>query len=202
MPNKFGAVVGRRFAFTTKPRGGWDGVVHGGAPEAAENRRLVGNWIWRRGRRRRLSRAGQLRCVDAAPDRCGNAAQHGARGVQVAGKPERLRCDAPGLGAGDGAGGRGGGARVGGYREADVIANGTDGLSPPARGVVRARGQQDAPQRTQQPPKTAIRAAIRPKMSCLIAVCTLNADIHWLSARAQAVGGGQISGRPAGVPTA
>jgi len=97
MPNKFGAVVGRRFAFTTKPRGGWDGVVHGGAPEAAENRRLVGNWIWRRGRRRRLSRAGQLRCVDAAPDRCGNAAQHGARGVQVAGKPERLRCDAPGL---------------------------------------------------------------------------------------------------------
>lgn len=44
MSNDFEPVVGRRFTFTTKPMGGWDGVVHCEVLEMIPNEKLVYSW--------------------------------------------------------------------------------------------------------------------------------------------------------------
>jgi uncharacterized protein YndB with AHSA1/START domain len=44
MPNDFVAELGKKFTFTTKPRGDWDGIVHCEVLEIVENRRLVYSW--------------------------------------------------------------------------------------------------------------------------------------------------------------
>ncbi len=44
MPNDFAPVVGKRFAFRTKPMGDWDGVVHCEVLEVEPNRKLVYSW--------------------------------------------------------------------------------------------------------------------------------------------------------------
>src|SRR5882672_678416 len=44
MPNDFEPVVGRRFTFTTRPMGDWDGVVHCEVLEVMPLRRLVYSW--------------------------------------------------------------------------------------------------------------------------------------------------------------
>jgi uncharacterized protein YndB with AHSA1/START domain len=44
MPNDFEPVVGKRFTFTTRPIGAWDGVVHCEVLEVAPLRRLVYSW--------------------------------------------------------------------------------------------------------------------------------------------------------------
>ena len=38
MPNDFAPVIGKRFTFSTKPMGSWDGVVHCEVLELEENR--------------------------------------------------------------------------------------------------------------------------------------------------------------------
>lgn len=44
MPNDFEAVVGRRFTFTTRPVGAWDGVVDCEVLEVVPNAKLVYSW--------------------------------------------------------------------------------------------------------------------------------------------------------------
>jgi uncharacterized protein YndB with AHSA1/START domain len=44
MPNDFEPVIGRRFTFKTKPRDGWDGVVHCEVLEIVPNEKLVYSW--------------------------------------------------------------------------------------------------------------------------------------------------------------
>jgi uncharacterized protein YndB with AHSA1/START domain len=44
MPNDFSAVVGKKFMFTTRPIGDWDGLVDCEIVEIVENRRLVYRW--------------------------------------------------------------------------------------------------------------------------------------------------------------
>src|SRR5262249_46652241 len=44
MPNDFKPVVGRRFTFTTRPMGDWDGVVQCEVLEVVPPRRLVYSW--------------------------------------------------------------------------------------------------------------------------------------------------------------
>ena len=44
MPNDFEPVVGKRFTFTTRPIGDWDGVVHCEVLEIEPPRRLVYSW--------------------------------------------------------------------------------------------------------------------------------------------------------------
>lgn len=44
MPNDFEPVIGKRFTFTTKPMGGWDGVVHCEVLELVPNEKLVYSW--------------------------------------------------------------------------------------------------------------------------------------------------------------
>jgi len=44
MPNDFEAVVGRRFTFTTRPMGDWDGVVRCEVLDVVPQRRLVYSW--------------------------------------------------------------------------------------------------------------------------------------------------------------
>jgi uncharacterized protein YndB with AHSA1/START domain len=44
MPNDFEPVVGRRFTFTTRPVGGWDGIVHCEVLEMIPNEKLVYSW--------------------------------------------------------------------------------------------------------------------------------------------------------------
>jgi len=44
MPNDFEPVVGKRFNFTTKPIGDWDGVVHCEVLEVVPLQRLVHSW--------------------------------------------------------------------------------------------------------------------------------------------------------------
>lgn len=44
MPNDFEAVVGKRFSFTTRPIGDWDGVVQCEVLEVEPERRLVYSW--------------------------------------------------------------------------------------------------------------------------------------------------------------
>ncbi len=44
MPNDFEPVVGKRFTFTTRPIGDWDGVVHCRVLEIVPQRRLVYSW--------------------------------------------------------------------------------------------------------------------------------------------------------------
>ena len=44
MPNDFAPVVGKRFAFRTKPMGDWDGVVHCEVLAVEPNRKLVYSW--------------------------------------------------------------------------------------------------------------------------------------------------------------
>ena len=45
MPNDFEPVVGKRFTFTTKPIGDWDGVVHCEVLEVVPMQRLVYSWV-------------------------------------------------------------------------------------------------------------------------------------------------------------
>jgi uncharacterized protein YndB with AHSA1/START domain len=45
MPNDFEPVVGKRFTFTTRPIGDWDGVVHCQVLEVVPLRRLVYSWV-------------------------------------------------------------------------------------------------------------------------------------------------------------
>src|SRR5215510_1377118 len=45
MPNDFEPVVGRRFTFTTRPIGDWDGIVHCEVLEVAPLKRLVYSWV-------------------------------------------------------------------------------------------------------------------------------------------------------------
>jgi uncharacterized protein YndB with AHSA1/START domain len=45
MPNDFEPVVGKRFTFTTKPIGDWDGVVHCEVREVVPLQRLVYSWV-------------------------------------------------------------------------------------------------------------------------------------------------------------
>jgi uncharacterized protein YndB with AHSA1/START domain len=45
MPNDFELVIGKRFTFKTKPRDGWDGVVHCEVLEIVANERLVYSWM-------------------------------------------------------------------------------------------------------------------------------------------------------------
>lgn len=45
MPNDFEPVVGRRFTFTTRPIGDWDGVVHCEVLEVVPLQRLVYSWV-------------------------------------------------------------------------------------------------------------------------------------------------------------
>jgi len=45
MPNDFEAVVGKRFTFTTRPIGDWDGVVHCEVREVVPLKRLVYSWV-------------------------------------------------------------------------------------------------------------------------------------------------------------
>lgn len=45
MPNDFEPVVGKRFTFTTKPIGDWDGVVHCQVLEVVPLKRLVYSWV-------------------------------------------------------------------------------------------------------------------------------------------------------------
>jgi uncharacterized protein YndB with AHSA1/START domain len=44
MPNDFEPVIGRRFTFTAKPMGSWDGVVHCEVLEVVPNEKLVYSW--------------------------------------------------------------------------------------------------------------------------------------------------------------
>ena len=44
MPTDFEPVVGKRFTFTTRPIGDWDGVVHGEVLEVVASSRLVYSW--------------------------------------------------------------------------------------------------------------------------------------------------------------
>jgi uncharacterized protein YndB with AHSA1/START domain len=44
MPNDFEPVVGRRFTFTARPMGGWDGVVHCEVLELIPKEKLVYSW--------------------------------------------------------------------------------------------------------------------------------------------------------------
>src|SRR5260370_35345859 len=44
MPNDFEPVVGKRFTFTTRPMGDWDGGVHCEVMEVVPLRRLVYSW--------------------------------------------------------------------------------------------------------------------------------------------------------------
>ncbi len=44
MPNDFEPVVGKRFTFTSRPIGDWDGIVHCEVLEVVPRRRLVYSW--------------------------------------------------------------------------------------------------------------------------------------------------------------
>ncbi len=44
MPNDFEPVVGKRFTFTSRPIGDWDGIVHCEVMEVVPQRRLVYSW--------------------------------------------------------------------------------------------------------------------------------------------------------------
>src|ERR1700756_3069165 len=44
MPNDFEPVVGKRFTFTTRPIGDWDGIVHCEVLEVVPQRRLAYSW--------------------------------------------------------------------------------------------------------------------------------------------------------------
>jgi uncharacterized protein YndB with AHSA1/START domain len=44
MPNDFEPVVGKRFTFTSRPIGDWDGIVHCEVLEVVPQRRLVYSW--------------------------------------------------------------------------------------------------------------------------------------------------------------
>src|SRR5258708_3182065 len=44
MPNHFEPVVGKRFTFTSRPIGDWDGIVHSEVLEVVPHRRLVYSW--------------------------------------------------------------------------------------------------------------------------------------------------------------
>lgn len=44
MPSDFEPVIGKRFTFTTRPMGAWDGVVHCEVLEVVPVRRLVYSW--------------------------------------------------------------------------------------------------------------------------------------------------------------